>query len=157
MALSQDEQRMLAEIERRLAADDPGLASCLTSFRRPGPATVLRSPRARIIGSLFTVLLVAMVALMVYAMIPFRTHLPRSTTTPTTAANTVGAPSHTAISAQTNQPNSTPQTLESLRSSVSSAGLPATNRSTAASKPQRAKVKPAGATILSEAPSSGSG
>ena len=77
MALSQDEQRMLAEIERRLAADDPGLASCLTTFRRPGPATVLRSPRARIIGSLFTVLLVAMVSLMVYAMVPFRAHMPR--------------------------------------------------------------------------------
>jgi hypothetical protein len=74
MALSMDEQRMLAEIERRLSADDPGLASCLTTFRRPGPATVLRSPRARIIGSLFTVLLVAMVSLMVYAMIPFRAH-----------------------------------------------------------------------------------
>ena len=84
MALSQDEQRMLAEIERRLAADDPGLASCLTTFRRPGPATVLRSPRARIIGSLFTVLLVAMVSLMVYAMIPFRTHLARHGT-PTAA------------------------------------------------------------------------
>jgi len=74
MALSMDEQRMLAEIERRLSADDPGLATCLTTFRRPGPATVLRSPRARIIGSLFTVLLVAMVSLMVYAMIPFRAH-----------------------------------------------------------------------------------
>jgi hypothetical protein len=74
MALSQDEQRVLAEIERRLAADDPGLATCLTSFRRPGPATVLRSRRARIIGSLFTVLLVAMVSLIVYAMIPFRAH-----------------------------------------------------------------------------------
>ena len=74
MALSMDEQRVLAEIERRLAADDPGLATCLTSFRRPGPTTVLRSPRARIIGSLFTVLLVTMVSLVVYAMIPFRTH-----------------------------------------------------------------------------------
>ena len=74
MALSMDEQRALAEIERRLAADDPGLATCLTAFRRPGPANVLRSPRARIIGSLFTVLLVAMVSLMIYAMIPFRTH-----------------------------------------------------------------------------------
>ena len=89
MALSQDEQRMLAEIERRLAADDPGLASCLTTFRRPGPATVLRSPRARIIGSLFTVLLVAMVSLMVYAMIPFRTHMPRHPLQATTSA-----PSH---------------------------------------------------------------
>ena len=74
MALSQDEQRVLAEIERRLAAEDPGLASSLTTFRRPRPASVLRSPRARIIGSLFTVLLVAMVSLMVYAMIPFRAH-----------------------------------------------------------------------------------
>jgi hypothetical protein len=85
MALSQDEQRVLAEIERRLAVDDPGLATCLTAFRRPGPATVLRSPRARIIGSLFTVLLVAMVSLMVYAMIPFRTHGARTTSTPSAA------------------------------------------------------------------------
>ena len=87
MALSMDEQRMLAEIERRLAADDPGLATCLTSFRRPSPATVLRSPRARIIGSLFTVLLVAMVSLMVYAMIPFRTHGARTPATPSTSTH----------------------------------------------------------------------
>jgi len=88
MALSMDEQRVLAEIERRLAADDPGLATCLTSFRRPGPATVLRSPRARILGSLFTVLLVTMVSLMVYAMIPFRTHGARP---PAPSASTHGA------------------------------------------------------------------
>ena len=92
MALSMDEQRVLAEIERRLAADDPGLATCLTSFRRPGPATVLRSPRARIVGSLFTVLLVAMVSLMVYAMIPFRTHARPSPTQSTAAAATSEAP-----------------------------------------------------------------
>ena len=83
MALSADEQRELAEIERRLATDDPGLATCLTAFRRPGPSRVLRSPRARIIGSLFTVLLVAMVSLMVYAMIPFRANHERPS--PTTA------------------------------------------------------------------------
>ena len=92
MALSMDEQRALAEIERRLAADDPGLATCMTAFRRPGPANVLRSPRARIIGSLFTVLLVAMVSLMIYAMIPFRTHgttVPRSATSSTAPAKSV--------------------------------------------------------------------
>ena len=90
MALSADEQRTLAEIERRLAADDPGLATCMTAFRRPGPASILRSPRARIIGSLFTVLLVAMVSLMVYAMIPFRTHHgpPASASTSASAAAT---------------------------------------------------------------------
>jgi len=86
MALSMDEQRALAEIERRLAVDDPGLATCLTAFRRPGPANVLRSPRARIVGSLFTVLLVAMVSLMVYAMIPFRTHGARTSVTSSTGA-----------------------------------------------------------------------
>ena len=91
MALSMDEQRALAEIERRLAADDPGLATCLTAFRRPGPASVLRTPRARIIGSLFTVLLVAMVSLMVYAMIPFRAHggrAPASSATPAASSST---------------------------------------------------------------------
>jgi Protein of unknown function (DUF3040) len=100
MALSMDEQRVLAEIERRLSADDPGLATCLTTFRRPGPATVLRSPRARIIGSLFTVLLVAMVSLMVYAIIPFR-HSTTRTPSPTTATGV-------SISAQTSAgPNGT--------------------------------------------------
>ena len=78
MALSMDEQRVLAEIEKRLAAEEPGLAACLPNFRRPGPAAMLRSPRARIIGSLFTVLLVAMISLTVYAMIPFRGHAPRA-------------------------------------------------------------------------------
>src|SRR5271156_3808499 len=88
MALSMDEQRGLAEIERRVAARGPGGSPCRTSFRRPGPATVLRSPRARIIGSLFTVLLVALVSLMVYAMIPFRAHGGRQPQ-PTTATGTV--------------------------------------------------------------------
>src|SRR5271165_312680 len=97
MALSMDEQRVLAEIERRLAADDPGLATCLTSFRRPGPATVLRSPRARIVGSLFTVLLVAMVSLMVYAMIPFRTHVRPTPSTSTQTKVAIAASSGAAI------------------------------------------------------------
>jgi hypothetical protein len=95
MALSQDEQRVLAEIERRLAAEDPSLASCLATFRRPRPASVLRSPRARIVGSLFTVLLVAMVSLMVYAMVPFHAHSARPPASPSAAigsrATTVSA------------------------------------------------------------------
>jgi predicted lipid-binding transport protein (Tim44 family) len=135
MALSQDEQRMLAEIERRLAADDPGLASCLTTFRRPSPATVLRSPRARIIGSLFTVLLVAMVSLMIYAMIPFRTHVPRHPPQATTSA-----PSHPAISVATGtQPAHTQQASASVSTgaasvssgTASAAGQPAANHSAA--------------------------
>src|SRR5208282_2010614 len=104
MALSMDEQRALAEIERRLAADDPGLATCLTAFRRPGPANVLRSPRARIVGSLFTVLLVAMVSLMVYAMIPFRTHGGRTPATPSTETQSTAA--ITAIATGSSPPKS---------------------------------------------------
>ena len=86
MALSMDEQRMLAEIERRLSAEDPGLATRLTSFRRPGPAAGLRSKRGKIIGSLCSIVLIAVIGLTVYAMMPFRTQgsrtpAPRQSTT----------------------------------------------------------------------------
>ena len=74
MALSMDEQRMLAEIERRLAAEDPGLATRLSSFRRPGPAAGFRTTRGKIIGSICTVVLLAVIGLTVYAMVPFRAH-----------------------------------------------------------------------------------
>jgi cytoskeletal protein RodZ len=139
MALSQDEQRMLAEIERRLAADDPGLASCLTTFRRPGPGAVLRSPRARIIGSLFTVLLVAMVSLMVYAMIPFRTHMLRHPPPPT-----AGAPAHTSMSAVTSsQPNRTQSSSASTTTATTSQSVTSRpSTSAAAAKPQPTAVKP---------------
>jgi cytoskeletal protein RodZ len=170
MALSQDEQRMLAEIERRLVADDPGLASCLTTFRRPGPATVLRSPRARIVGSLFTVLLVAMVSLMVYAMIPFRAHMLRHTPPPATTA----APANTTLSdATSGQPNRTQQssagsstgakstasqatTSQAASSQGAAAGQTATSRSAAVTstttgKSQQAKVNPTNTALLPEA------
>jgi hypothetical protein len=78
MALSMDEQRMLAEIERRLAAEDPGLAARMSSFRRPGPVNIFRSARARVIGSLLTVVVVAAVSLVVYAIIPFRSNSSRT-------------------------------------------------------------------------------
>jgi cytoskeletal protein RodZ len=121
MALSADEQRALAEIERRLATDDPGLATCMTAFRRPGPGRVLRSPRARIIGSLFTVLLVAMVSLMVYAMIPFRTHA-RTPGPPTagTSSNVSITPTGTGGPAQ-NSPLASASTSASATGAASSA------------------------------------
>jgi Protein of unknown function (DUF3040) len=151
MALSQDEQRVLAEIERRLAAEDPGLASSLATFRRPGAASVMRSPRARIIGSVFTVLLVAMVSLMVYAMIPFRAQHGRTPPTPSAASQdratisvtastsqlhgamapsaTGGIPVNTSVSA----PNSaTPSSRASSARARSSASSQATGRSTPA-------------------------
>jgi hypothetical protein len=146
MALSADEQRALAEIERRLVSDDPGLATCLTAFRRPGPARVLRSPRARIIGSLFTVLLVAMVSLMVYAMIPFRTHGAR---TPAPSAGTTGnaAITATGASAQAQSPpppsagvsaSTAASATSSARSATPSAGLSAGTGRTQPAKDQAA-------------------
>jgi cytoskeletal protein RodZ len=87
-----DEQRMLAEIERRLSAEDPRLAARLSSFRRPGPAATLRSPRGRIIGSLFTVALVAVISMMVYAMVPFRAHGPKTTYSPQASTSAVHNP-----------------------------------------------------------------
>lgn len=91
MALSMDEQRMLAEIERRLSAEDPRLAARLSSFRRPGPAAKLRSPRGRIIGSLFTIALVAVVSMMVYTMVPFRAHGPKTSSSPQASSPGVSA------------------------------------------------------------------
>jgi cytoskeletal protein RodZ len=151
MALSQDEQRMLAEIERRLAADDPGLASCLTTFRRPGPGTVLRSPRARILGSLFTVLLVAMVSLMVYAMVPFRPNTPRQ------SQPTAGASANTANSATTSEPSrtqlSSATTSSSAKSTTSQSAQTHTASASATAEAQSVKVKPTGGAMFPEAAS----
>jgi DUF3040 family protein len=152
MALSMDEQRALAEIERRLAADDPGLATCMAAFRRPGPARVLRSPRARIIGSLFTVLLVAMVSLMVYAMIPFRAGGPRvppGSTAGTTPGNTAIVPAGSA------PPQSRPPASSNASASVSasaSGSSAAAGPPSAGAKAPRARDQAAG-----QAPSSAAG
>ncbi|HLX52130.1 MAG TPA: DUF3040 domain-containing protein [Streptosporangiaceae bacterium] len=72
MALSKEEQRVLAEIERRLADDDPVLASRLTSFRLPRLTLAPRSPRARLLASLLMLAVVAVVSVFVYALMPFR-------------------------------------------------------------------------------------
>jgi hypothetical protein len=82
MALSMDEQRMLAEIERRLAAEDPGLATKLSSFKGPGPGGRIRSPRTKIIGALFAVAAALVISLTVYALVPFRAHDVLGTTNP---------------------------------------------------------------------------
>src|SRR5271154_572760 len=94
MALSMDEQRMLAEIERRLAAQDPGLATRLSTFRRPSPATGLRTTRGKIIGSICTIVLLAVIGITVYAMTPFRAYGQK--TKPAATTTSVSAPAGTA-------------------------------------------------------------
>jgi hypothetical protein len=70
MALSMEEQRILAQIEEQLAQADPGLAARLSSFGRAGADRVLSS-RARI-ASLLTLALIAVVSVLVYTLAPFR-------------------------------------------------------------------------------------
>ena len=103
MALSMDEQRMLAEIERRLAAEDPGLATRLSSFRRPRPAAGLRSARGKIIVSICTVVLLAVIAVTVYAMIAFRSHTLK-TPLGGQSASSNSAPARVASSAASSKP-----------------------------------------------------
>jgi hypothetical protein len=81
MALSMDEQRMLAEIERRLAAEDPGLATRLSSFRRPSPVAGLRTSRGRIIVLACLIALIAVIATVIYALAPFRSQTLKSSST----------------------------------------------------------------------------
>ncbi|HXP20894.1 MAG TPA: DUF3040 domain-containing protein [Streptosporangiaceae bacterium] len=64
-----DEQRILEEMERVLAADDPRLAAQLASFGRPGLGHAIRTRRVR---SLLTLAMLATVAVLIYAMIAFR-------------------------------------------------------------------------------------
>lgn len=114
MALSQDEQRVLAEIERRLAAEEPRLASSLSTFRRPTPAAMLRSPRARVIGSLFAVLLVAMVSLMFYAMSPFRVHGGRAPASPSAASQDLATIAATGSAAQLHATQQAPSASQGI-------------------------------------------
>ena len=72
MALSMEEQRILAEIEQRLAKAEPVLAARLASFGRPGPVNVLRSPRVRVLASCIALVVVTVVSLIAYALLPLR-------------------------------------------------------------------------------------
>jgi hypothetical protein len=98
MALSMDEERMLAEIERHLADDDPVLAARLTSFRLPRLSLGARSVRARLTASLLMLVVVAAVSVFVYALMPFRGQgmsntpgRPGTPSTPTMSATVAGS------------------------------------------------------------------
>jgi hypothetical protein len=94
MALSMDEQRILDQIERGLASSDPLLASRMASFGAPrGPLTA-RMRRIRLLASFSTLLVVAVVSLVVYAMVPFRSSPDRPAGTKASAS-----PAHPALMA----------------------------------------------------------
>lgn len=71
MALPMDEQRILEEMERMLAADDPRLAARLAAFGQPGVGHVLRTRRARAVLSLLMLAVIAAAAAVIYMMSAF--------------------------------------------------------------------------------------
>lgn len=142
MALSMDEQRMLAEIERRLAAEDPGLATKLSSFKGSGSGGRLCSPRAKIIGALFAVVAALAISLTVYALVPFRAHDVLGTTNPqVTGGVPASAPAKAGTSAGGTSASSTAAVRQSstVKSSTAKSG-------TASSPAKAASGKPASAT-----------
>jgi hypothetical protein len=72
VALSMDEEHILAEIEQRLAKSEPALAARLASFGRPGLRTLLRSPRLRMLAWCAVLVAITVVSLAVYALLPLR-------------------------------------------------------------------------------------
>jgi cytoskeletal protein RodZ len=148
MALSMDEQRMLAEIERRLAAENPGLASDLTSFRKPSRVSVLRSTRARVIGSLFTVAVVAMVSLMVYAMLPFRSGGRTVSNHPVTTTSVNGGPDQAKIGVEPVKSSAAKSSAAQSSAAQSSAGKTSASAQSPAST-AKGKTSPSARTSAS--------
>ena len=99
MALSMDEQRMLAEIEKRLAAEDPGLAIRLSSFRRPGPAAGLRTPRGRLVMLACMIALIAVISAVAYMLVPFRPNHLKAPSSPQSRSSSLVVPGTSGSSA----------------------------------------------------------
>ena len=100
MALSMDEQRILEEMERNLAADDPRLASRLSAFGQQGMHTPFLSPRARTISGVLALTLIAAVTLVLFVLSPFARQNFRpinhnSTTAPATQTTNASAKTST--------------------------------------------------------------
>jgi hypothetical protein len=76
MALSMEEQRILAEIEDELSRSEPVLAACLSMFSRPGRMGLLRaphprrrSPRVLAVASVVALFLLTVMPVVIYALV----------------------------------------------------------------------------------------
>lgn len=119
MALSMDEQRILDQIERGLASADPALATRMSSFGAPGRITTLRMRRIRLVASLMTLLVVASVSLVVYALVPFRTATDRH------AGGKASSPAHPVMTAPSRADHSSPQASAAQASAAQASAAPA--------------------------------
>jgi hypothetical protein len=82
VALSMEEQRILDEMERNLAAEDPRLASRLGAFGQQRLRSPLRSQQARTVGGVLALALIATITIMVFVISPFAHHARQNTPTP---------------------------------------------------------------------------
>ena len=76
VALSMEEQRILAEIEDELSRSEPVLAACLSMFSRPGRMGLLRgsharrrSPRVLAVASVVALFLLTVMPVVIYALV----------------------------------------------------------------------------------------
>jgi cytoskeletal protein RodZ len=142
MALSMDEQRILDEIERGLANADPLLAARLSSFGFQRTALTLRTRRTRVAVSFITLVVVAALSLVVYAVVPFRTVVDRHATGRSTSSGqpAMTVPSHPSSSQSASAPadrsasrsSAPPATPSAASTAVSSA--PAAHPSSSAAR-----------------------
>ncbi len=128
MALSQDEQRILDEMERNLAADDPRLAARLGSFGQPRLPGPMKVQHARTIGGVLALALIAAVTVMVFVVSPFANHMrndhaPRGT--PSAAAKTAPSSRTSATSAG----HSNRATMNAAKTSAGAKGAKASGAS----------------------------
>lgn len=81
MALSMEEQRILAEIEQNFARSEPVLATRLARLEHPHQtlAGLLQSPRGRLAASLAALAMLVLVSMVVYLFITLR-GIPRGVT-----------------------------------------------------------------------------
>jgi Protein of unknown function (DUF3040) len=119
MALSMDEQRILDQIERGLASADPALATRMASFGASRRITALRMRRLRLVASLMTLLVVASVSLVVYALVPFRTVADRH------AGGKASSPAHPVMTAPSHPGHASPQASGSQASAAPASAAPA--------------------------------
>ena len=109
MALPMDEQRILDEMERMLAADDPRLAARLAAFGQPGFGQALRTKRARATLSVMVLVLIAAVAAVFYLMSVLRAPVPAPGQSPTRSS----APAHRVTTQATGRSVSAPPSAPS--------------------------------------------
>jgi hypothetical protein len=69
-----EEQRILDEMERKLAADDPRLASRFNKFGQQRLPSGFASARARTISCLVALALIAAVTIMMFVLSPYGRH-----------------------------------------------------------------------------------